>query len=259
MDLNDFWQGNRKFILGVGCAVVVVLIGKGVVGSVWDAQAAARGVERHASGLRREEAPRAAEVSAVTGENTALGARLEELYARLAYVTKEDYVLPKNEPNPDLLYNAIRGRAREQLVDFAARRNIRVNDSLGLPDYTPSGREAIQRYLRGLSIVEQVVSAAIVAEVRAVDGIEIVERKGRARQKGEAFVDPLEVRFEIAGTTAAIAELVEDLVRGEEQFLCVEDFLIETDSKKALGLTVLKLAVSALTIDPEVQVTGAKR
>ncbi|MBI4878204.1 MAG: hypothetical protein HY812_00890 [Planctomycetes bacterium] len=259
MDLNDVWQGNRRFILGVGCAVVLVLIGKGVVGSIWDAPAAARGVERHASGLRREEAPRAAEVAAVTGESSALAARLEELYARLAFVTEERYLLPKNEPNPDLLYNAIRGQAREDLVEFAARRNIRVKDTLGLPDYTPDGKEAIQRYLRGLCVVEQVVSAAIVAEVRAVDGIEIVEKKGRARQKSEVFVEPLEVRFEIAGTTAAIAELIDSLVRGGEQFLCVEDFMIEPDQGKSSGLTVLKLTVSALTIDPAVQVTGAKR
>lgn len=256
MDLNDIWQGNKRFILAICCAVVAVLIGEGIIGSLWNADAKAQAVGRLQAKLRKLETPGQKDLSDVEGMNMELAEQLEHLYGRLTYTVDEKFLLPKNEPSPDLLYNSIRSQAQEELVGSAAKRNIRVDETLGLPDFTPSGREAIQRALRGLNIVEQVVSAAIVAGVRAVPEIEIIGRKGRRRAKNESFIDPLEVRFRIEGSTASVAELIQSLVRGDGQFLCVEDAEFEVDGKRAFGLTSLKLVVSALAIDPEVPVTG---
>ncbi|MFH0947190.1 MAG: hypothetical protein V2A76_18535 [Planctomycetota bacterium] len=256
MDLNDIWQGNRRFILGICCAVVAVLIGEGIIGSMWNAGAQAQAVGRLQAKLRGLASPSQSDLSGLEGVNRGLAEQLEQLYGRLTYQVDERYLLPKNEPSPDLLYNSIRSQAQDELVGSAARRNIRVDETLGLPDFTPSGREAIQRALRGLNIVEQVVSAAIVAGVRSVPEIEIVGRKGSRRASNASFIDSLQVRFRIEGSTASVAELIQSLVRGDGQFLCVEDAEFDVETKRDFGLTRLRLVVSGLTIDAEAPVTG---
>ncbi|MFG0316667.1 MAG: hypothetical protein ACF8XB_05300 [Planctomycetota bacterium JB042] len=259
MDLNDIWQGNKRFILGVGAGFVVFLIGQATIGSLWSATGAAQTVRSNSGKLNRLETPSRSQASTVAGENRELEERLEALVERMRFTTHEDYVLPAREPSPDLLYNEIRSSARDALVDVAARRNIQVVETLGLPEFTPSGREAIQRCLSGLNVVEQVVEAAILAGVRAVPEIEIVEERGRGRKSAESFVVPLRVRFRIEGSTASIAEVVEGIVRGDGRFLAIEDARIDVDSKRAYGLTVLKMTVAALNIDPEVRVLGDER
>lgn len=254
MDLNDVWQGNKRFILGVGAGFVVFLIGQATIGSLWSATASQQAVRSAGTKLNRLETPSRAQLSEVSGENERLSQRLDELVERMRFTLQEEYVLPAREPSPDLLYNEIRSAARDALVDVAARSNIQVAESLGLPDFTPSGREAIQRYLAGLNVVEQVVEAAIVAGVRAVPEIEIADTRARKRKSDESFIDALRVRFRIEGSSASIAEVLKNVVRDGDRFLCVEDARIEVDTKRQYGLTVLKLTVAALTIDPEVQV-----
>lgn len=256
MDLNDLWQGNKRFILGIGCALVLLLIAEGIIGSVWDVGTKSRTVASLSGKLRREEAPKQSELADVEGDNMVLSERLEELYGQMTFETADKYVLPEHETSPDLLFNTIRSAARDELVDVAARRNIRVDASLGLPEFTPSGREAIQRALAGLNIVEQVVTAAIVAGVRGVPEIEIIDRKGSRRKKNESFVDPLQVKFRIEGSTSAVAELVQTLVRGDGQFLCVEEAELYVDPRDPFASTSAKLTVSGLAIDSEATVSG---
>ena len=256
MDLNDIWQAHKRFILGVGCALVAVLIGQGIIGSMWNVQARSQAVGRLQSKLRKLQAPSQQDLSSVETENLDLQDQLEVLYGRMSFGMDDKYLLPKNEPSPDLLYNSIRSLAQDELVGSAAKRNIRVDESLGLEEFTPSGREAIQRALRGLQIVEQVVGAAIVAGVRAVPEIEVMGRKGRRRKEEESFIDPLRVRFRVEGSSLSVAELVQSLTHGDGQFLCIEEAEFDVDEKQAFGSTRLRMVVSGLTIDPEAKVSG---
>lgn len=258
MDLNDVWQGNKRFILSVGAGFVLLLIGKAIIGSLWGSAGLGQSVRSLGTKLRKGEAPRASQLTELQAACTTLDQDLEQLYAKLKFETDPEYLLPKGGQSPDLTYNEIRSRAHDELVEAAGRRNIDIDETLGLPGFTPSGREAIQRYLRGLNVVEQIVQEGIIAGVRAIPEIEITENKGR-RKKSDSFIDPLRVRFKVEGSTASIAELVKGLVRSGERFFSVEDAKIEVDTKRAFGLTTLQLTVAALTIDPEVAVAeGAK-
>jgi len=259
MDLNDVWQGNKRFILGVGAGFVVFLIGQATIGSLWSSTGPAAAVKSRSSKLRKLETPSKSSLNKVNTEVSDLDEELESLFGRMAFVTQDAFLLPKREPSPDLLYNEIRSRAGDELVDVAARQNIDVIQTLGLPEFTPSGREAIQRALSGLDIVEMVVETAIVAGVRAIPEIEIVEQRGRRRKSTESFIDPLKVRFRIEGSTASIAEVIRNVVRNDRRFLAIEDAQIDVDTKRAFGLTVAKLTVAGLVIDPEVNVKEMKR
>jgi len=256
MDLNDIWQSHKRFILTVGCALVAVLIVQGIIGSMWNVEARTQAVQRLQSKLRKLEAPPQQALSSVQAENLAMKEQLDELYGRMSFQVEDKYLLAKDEPSPDLLYNSIRSTAQDELVGSAAKRNIRVDESLGLEEFTPSGREAIQRALRGLQIVEQVVGAAIVAGVRAVPEIEVIGRQGRRRKQDESFIDPLRVRFRVEGGTAAVAELLQTLVQGDGPYLCVEEAEFDLDQQETFGSTGLSMVVAGLTIDPEAPVTG---
>lgn len=257
MDLNDVWQGNKRFILGVGSGLVLFLVAEGVIGSLWDVGARRRTVDSLAAKLRRESAPRQGDLTSLEAENVALEERLAALRREMGFVTEERYRLPEREATPDLYFNATRSAARDELVDVAARRNIRVDESLGLPELTPSGREAIQRGLRGLNVVEHVVGSAIVAGVRSIPEIAIVEQKGRRRDQREGFIDAQQVKFRIEGTTSSIAELLQTLIRDRSPFLAVEEAELTLDTRSVFGMTSLKLTVAGLAIAAEAPEPGA--
>lgn len=257
MDLNDVWQNHKRFILGIGGGAVAFLIGTTVIASTWNVKNAKDGVLRRAAEIRKINAPTQSDLSSLIGECDRLKERLDGLYARMRYETRPEFVIPSNE-SPDLFFNRRRDEVSEKLVAGARRLNIQVKPTLGLPEFTPSGSEAIQRYLRALDLVEHVVSAAIAARVRGVDDIEVRDTKTSSRAKGGAFLDPLAVKFTISGTTGTIASLLESLTAEGKPFVSIQDAEIAPDPKRA-NLTVLRLVAAALSIQSDVQVTEARK
>ncbi len=261
MDLNDVWQGNRRFILGVGCGAVLLLIAKTVISATWDVGHQRAMAQSLATKLGRTESPTAAEVTRMKAANDAMEKTVAELTKRMQFKTADKFVLPPSGKSPDLVFNEVRARVREELVSIASQRNIQVDESLGMPEFTPSGREAIQRCLSALDIVEQVVTASILGEARKVDEIEMLDaRRGRRTDKNDkigAFLDGLQVKFRIQGSAAALAEVVDILSRGEDRFLTIDEMKLESDDKKNSGMLSLRLTVSGLTIVAEPE-TGAR-
>lgn len=258
MDLNDIWQGHKKFILAVGGAAIAFLVAKAIIGSTWDVDSLSSNARSTSTQLKKLAAASPAELSAVQAQCSDLRERLAELQKRMEFTTAPEYLLPEGK-NADLVFNEVRARAQEELIGKAARRNIRVDESLGMPQFTPSGREAIQRSLRALNVVEKVVEAAVAAEVRSVDGIEVTEARTRKRTKDDAFIDALPVRFNISGRATALAALLEQIGRAEAAFLAVEDVQMELDPKSPFGLATLKLTVAALAFEAEVEAPAGAR
>lgn len=257
MDLNDLWQNHKRFILGVSGGLLAFLIGTVVVDSTWDVQTARAGIQKRRSEIGRIETPNANDVSALGGEVEKLTERLDGLMKSMNYETRSEYVLPQNE-SPDLFYNRRRDEAAEKLIGSARRQNIFVKPTLGLPEFTPSGSEAIQRALRGLDLVDRVITAAIEARVRSIDDIEMRDSKTSSRTKGAQFLDPLPVRFQIAGTTAAIANLLDLLARGKGPHIAFEDISLELDPKRQ-NMTILRATFAALALHPEAVAAEARR
>lgn len=259
MDLNDLWQGNRRFILAVGGGFVLFLIAKGVIGSVYDVPAAQ--AQQLRGRLARTPAPDTTAVRVLEAETAALDERIAALEARMRYEPLPRYVLPRDERSPDLFYNAARSAAEEDLVQLTARSNLRVDPSLGLPDLFPNGREEIQRYLRGLSVVERVVEKSLLARVRALEDIDIkVEPQGRGRRRapGDGYVEPLLVKFRAVGTSAALTELLRLVVAGDDAYLAVQEARMRLDPRQPNGFPELEMTLAALAIDPEVSALGAR-
>ena len=258
MDLNDLWQAHKRFILGVGGGLLVLLIAHSIITSTWPVRIASGRAASANNKIGRQKVPSRGEVSELEDTTRGYEERLEGLYERLGYQVSDRYRLPDGgAASPDLLFNDIRARASEELVDAARRYNIYVDPSLGLPEFTPPGREAIERTLRALNIVEQVVVAAIGSEVDAVDKIEILKPR-ITRKKEAAFIDALQVRFEVSGPTGALADLVDRITRDSDPYLSVEEFELERNDARSFGLTRMKLVVAGLAIEPEATVTGGR-
>lgn len=258
MDLNDVWQNHRRFILGVGAGLLVLVVGKVVIGTMWDATGAGSAASARLAKLNKVETVQKSELSAVLGANTRDGERIDELSQRMRFKPDPRYVLDKNEKTPDLRFTEIRSQATEALVDVAARGNIRVDETLGLPPFTPAGREAIQRYLLGLNVVQEVVESAILADVRSVDTIEVIDARGKKSKDKRQLAEALTVKFKISGSAAALSELVSLIVRDADQFLSIEDVSIEVDKKKASGFATMQLSISALLFETATDETGSR-
>lgn len=260
MDLADIWQAHKRFILGVAAGFIVFLIAQSVVGSTWNVQAVRTQALGTYSRMRKLEVPRPSELSAVEREAAEYQEILERECAFMHYETPERYRLPPRG-SPDLIFNELREDAVRGLVNGARRRNIEVDPTLGLEAFTPTGREAIQRSLRGLAIVEQVVLNAVDHGVDAVDEIRIQKAPGRKRGKESAFVAGLEVSFRIRGSTPAIAGLIDALARPAEGegYLSFVEYDLQIDDKDPAGRLILDLKVAGLTIDPEAELSGGRR
>ncbi len=257
MDLNDLWQNHKRFILGVAGGGLVFLVGLVVIDSNWSVATAKAGIAGRSRDILKLEAPSTGDLSSLGAECSRLSTRLDDLYKKMSVETRPDFVVPAND-SADLFYNKKRDEEQDKLVREARRRNINVKASLGLPEFTPSGTEAIQRSLRALDVVDQVVSAALEANVRGVDEIEVRDLKSGSKSKANAFLDALAVKFTITGSTASIAALIDRLTRAESSFLAIEDAEIETDVRRQ-NLTVLRLTAAILAIHPENQLTESRK
>jgi hypothetical protein len=252
MDLTDLWQQHKKFILAVAGALLILLIGRGVLQAFYPVAEVRRSAATLASEIKKADDVKAATVRDVESEVEALRARYRELTQSMRFKPNELFVLPANESNPrSFFFKTVLGLQRA-LVDAAEKQDIRVPEALGLKDTSPTEPEEIRRTLLALNVIHEVVYQAIANGVRRVERIHIEdEQRGRAR--GSSFVKGLQVDFDIVGNEASLRALLRSLVdgaaRGEEPFLEVGTTRLN-GVKGEPGMLMLRVTFSALTIEP---------
>lgn len=183
MNFDAFWQANRRFVTGVAIGLVLFLIGEGIIGSM--ARTALRSSERQVGRHRATLRKRAPGSKAVDRMET----RLRELRAREAALSRAALPVRRNpfevgNGDASQLYIDTVGRLRNELVPWAFRADLDVEEDLGLPPVSPTRPEEIQQVLHGLDVVERIVRLAVAAGAHSVEGIDITTRRRRANRKG---------------------------------------------------------------------------
>lgn len=254
MDLTDLWQEHKKFILAIVGALLLWLVGQGVISSRYDVDSVKSRVSSIHSGLRRKPNVKSGTVTELRTEVDELRGRLKRLVAEMDFRADDIFVLPPSEPNPTShCWRTIRD-VQKVLVDEAERLDIRVPEKLGLEDRAPNEPEEIRRTLRALNIIHNVVLACIQSGVRRVDRIRI-EDEAKRRSSGTSFVTELRVEFEILGSERSIRSVIGSLVQdpkdGSATFLEITTPTTILPAKDQQGLMRLQLSVAGLTIDTE--------
>ncbi|MEW6743693.1 MAG: hypothetical protein AB1486_13130 [Planctomycetota bacterium] len=204
MDLSEIWQRHKPFLVPLAAALVIFLVGETIVGSIWGLESVRRDRDSYAAKLAGAKAVPRGAVPRLGADVQAYRERAEALCDQLAFRLGEEFVLPP-VGSPQSHYIDVIDRYQRTLVHEPARRDISVPKDLGLPEMPSAERDEVQRTLRALNVIKQVVTYAVDARVNAIEEIEFKVRERRGARAQAAMVQPFEVTFELLGTGPSLA------------------------------------------------------
>lgn len=186
MNLDALWQQHRRFIIGVVIGVVVFFVGQAVVGSTAraDLERAERKI-RTFQGQLRGSSYSAQQVAQLEGYLQGLQERGEALASVTLAPLRSDFS-PAPGQSPGQHYIQWTGQLRDELIAFALRNNVDVEDTLGIPDQQPTQIDQMEVVMRGLDVVDRVVRMAVVSGAASVEDIDIRLRSARSRGRAAA-------------------------------------------------------------------------
>lgn len=239
-------RGLVVFALG---ALIVLFSGRTIISSMYDDAGVARQVAALRSKLRGEAAakPTRAALADMADLRADLDRRLQEAIEGLSYELPEDFSVAPGQ-SPDLAYIEIVRREQDALVKGAAFIGKSVPSNLGLPELNPTGLEDVLRSLRTLHVVHQVVTAALAADVDAVDEIRVPPASRRSRAES-GFVRGHRVEFELRGRPEAVRAALAGIV-GREPYLALDELHLEQADPDGERV-ICRFAAVALSLDAE--------
>lgn len=209
MDLNDYWQENKRFVLTVLAGVILFVIIDAMISSLIGDELSARRSTR--TKLRQELSEGryiGRDLTTGRAENQALIAAEEALVAGVAYPTRPRFQLDPARGSAGNQYFSAVQDVRDDILRRAGRRNIRIAQDLGLPALAPTRDDEIERYLDGLDLVERVLGYAIEERVDRVDQIEIrLDPSLRGRQ-GVGRVERTRVKMKMSGPSGPMMRVL---------------------------------------------------
>ncbi len=284
MRVGDVWQEHRRFITIVGAGGLLLLIGYLIISAVYSgkAQRLRDDISRAKSVQRSSSLPQGIELRKIQTEREKLEKDEGDLIQSVAHKPAENWLVGPSVADPDLHYNQQIDRLKTTHLELAAIRNIDVDPKLGLPEQIPATRADFEHYLRGLSVVEELIGAALKAEQVHEGGIVRIEKieiarppKARAATDRKIpFVTSIKVDMTVVGHPKATDLFLKTLAAdtaGEGrtgQYLAVEEATIHSlDLPPGVAAKATrnadpadrrrvecKVSVLALNVNPEGQV-----
>jgi len=242
MDFEEIWSVHKTFILMVGIGLIALLVFQGVKTAVYsDSTSTALGdARRDRNNLRREKVASGKDIRDLEEEESALTERLKALEASLELPTPEGYRLPNT--NVKSTFTRVVQETRDKVADVASMKAVRIPYELGVPSITPNTREEMARYLRGLHVVERVVTYAVEEGVRRFETIEV--KPGRS----QGFLRETRITFRLSADGAVLAALVDRILDPADP-LVLSQFNV-THPPRGGGI-VATIGISLLDVDPE--------
>jgi hypothetical protein len=210
MDLNDYWQENKRFVMAVGGGLVLFAIGEMMIGSfVGDELVARRAEVARKQRSLREARYGSSERSTARQENQALLEAVGTLEEHVTYPTRPEFQIEPARGSATNQYFARVQEVRERLLREAGRQGMRLDGNLGLPTPAPTREEEIERHLQALDLVERVCDLALEAGVERVEDIQISLDTGFLSGRASGPFEKTRVKIELRGPSTPIVRLLE--------------------------------------------------
>ena len=209
MDLNDYWQENKRFVMTVMGGVILFFIGDAMIDSfIGKDLRSARNSRTRLKGDLRDSRFLARDLTTARTENAALLEAQEALAVHVAYPTRPEFQLDASRGTPGNQYFTAASRVREDVLRRAGRRNVRIAQDLGLPALAPTRDDEIARYLDALDLVERVLNFVIEERVERVDKIEIKLDPGLRGRQGVGRVEKTRVKMKMSGASSPMMRVL---------------------------------------------------
>jgi len=210
MDLGNFWQQNKRFVVSVVSGVIVFVILLMVIDGLYgsDLVKLTREVNQNENRLRNTPLYTRVERDLAQAQNEALQQSIAGLESRVRFTPRPAFRLdPAGAPAANQ-YFAIVAQTREELLRSAGRANLRVPEDLGLPALSPTRDADIAKHLEALDLVERVVRLALESGAQRVERIEIrLDPKLNSRE-GVGELERTRVAFTLSGDPAPLTALL---------------------------------------------------
>jgi hypothetical protein len=250
MDLNDFWQENKRFLTIVAGGLLVFVVGEAVVGSAFgdELRAQQRRVRKSTSDLAKT-MYQGDDLAAARSENEALRAAVGELAQTVAFRTRPEFALDARRGSASSQFFNIVARTREELLTLAGRNNLRAPDSVGLPALSPTQDEDIERHLEALDVIDRAVRLAVEAGVERIDRIDIKLDPALGSRQGVGFIERTRVELQLGGAAEPIERflLATQAQATEGQLLVQSVEMLPSKAKPEEARLELTLVVARLS------------
>lgn len=210
MDLNDFWQENKRFLMTVAGGFLVLLIGLAVIDRVYgrDLKRANNSIRGSNTALKQ---PRyqARDLAKAESTNRALKETVATLSEAVAFEAREEFRVVDGAGPASSQFFAVTQRVREDLMRQAGRQGMRIPEDLGLPGLSPTSEDAIARTLEGLDAVDRIVRLALDAGVERIDELKISLDPALESRKGVGALERTRVAVSMSGASAPIVRFIQ--------------------------------------------------
>lgn len=210
MDLNEFWQENKRFVVSVASGIIVFVTGSMLVNSFFrdDLVQQKKSATSTESKLKNEPMYSTADLTVAEKENEALKRAVEALSMVVDFQVREPFRLdPQKGSANNQYFQAVSG-VRERLLADCGRGNLRIQDDLGLPALSPTHEPEIARYLAALDLVDRAVRTALEAGIERIDKIQIQLDPKLTSRQGVGDVERTRILLGISGRTNPMVQFL---------------------------------------------------
>jgi hypothetical protein len=210
MDLNDYWQENKRFVVTVASGAILFVIGSMVVDSFFKSELQSQELQARTSAEKLRNTPMYGprEQQRAQEQNDALLASVGQLAQAVEFQTRPRFLLdPAKGPASNQYFGTV-SAVREELLRAAGRANLRLPEDLGLPALSPTRELEIQKTLEAFDLVERVVRLALESGVERVESIEIKLDPALSSRQGVGEIERTQVSFVASGAHQPFVRLL---------------------------------------------------
>jgi len=210
MDLNDYWQENKRFVVTVASGAILFVIGSMLVDSLFRTQLLKEERAANSTSTQLKNTPLfgSADLERAQQQNEALQRSITQLSAAVEFKLRPRFALDPAKGPASNQYFAIVSSVREELLRAAGRANLRLPEDLGLPALSPTREAEIQKTLEAFDLIERLLRHAIESGVERVDRIEIKLDPRLSSRGGVGTVERTRVTFNAGGAPQPLVRLL---------------------------------------------------
>jgi hypothetical protein len=250
MNLDTIWQLHRKFIIATAVGLIVFMIGLAIIGSTVgkDLTRYQGLVGKHKRALNTP-AYSNAQVNELRGRLTEMETQTVKLASASLPALRSEFV-PSPGQSATQHYIELTGQMRSELIGWALRQNVDVDESLGLPAQSPTQPQMIARILRGLDVVERVVRMGVQTGADSITDIQIASRIPKKRRNlSGSRLDMTPVTLEVVFADQSPRNFMNAIMESADglgPLGLVRMELLPTNQRKKLRRVVLEFAAGEL-------------